>query len=181
MRKKNKTIALFAVAAILLCGVVLAVSGRPTKEAADVSGTQAGTQILTSAEPMTQTILTEELSEEPEYVRTLFDTSYVHTIDVIVPAADWETFLETCTDKEYLPCDLTVDGESFPEAAIRAKGNSSMSMLRSGQKYSFKIEFDHYRDETYSFHAIAMKLTGMGIKTPGGKDQWSQGTVKSIL
>ena len=32
-----------------------------------------------------------------------------------------------------------------------------------------------------SYHAIADKLTAMGIKTPGGKDRWCQGTVKSIL
>ena len=32
-----------------------------------------------------------------------------------------------------------------------------------------------------SCHAIAEKLTGLGIKTPRGKDKWSQTTVKSIL
>ena len=32
-----------------------------------------------------------------------------------------------------------------------------------------------------SYHAIAEKLTELGIKTPGGKDKWSQSTVKSIL
>ena len=32
-----------------------------------------------------------------------------------------------------------------------------------------------------SYHAIADKLTALGIKTPGGKDKWSQRTVKSIL
>lgn len=32
-----------------------------------------------------------------------------------------------------------------------------------------------------SYHAIADKLTSLGIKTPGGKDKWSQRTVRSIL
>lgn len=32
-----------------------------------------------------------------------------------------------------------------------------------------------------SYRAIADKLTALGIKTPGGKDKWCQGTVKSIL
>lgn len=32
-----------------------------------------------------------------------------------------------------------------------------------------------------SYRAIADKLTPLGIKTPGGKDKWCQGTVKSIL
>jgi hypothetical protein len=32
-----------------------------------------------------------------------------------------------------------------------------------------------------SCHAIAEKLTELGIKTPRGRDKWSQTTVKSIL
>ena len=32
-----------------------------------------------------------------------------------------------------------------------------------------------------SCYAIAEKLTAMGVKTPAGKDKWSQGTVKRIL
>ena len=32
-----------------------------------------------------------------------------------------------------------------------------------------------------SYHAIADRLTSLGIKTPGGKSKWSQSTVKSIL
>ena len=32
-----------------------------------------------------------------------------------------------------------------------------------------------------SCHAIAVKLTAMGVKTPRGKDKWYQGTVRSIL
>ena len=33
----------------------------------------------------------------------------------------------------------------------------------------------------FSCYAIAEKLTAMGVKTPAGKDKWSQGTVKRIL
>lgn len=32
-----------------------------------------------------------------------------------------------------------------------------------------------------SYHAIADRLTALGIQTPGGKHKWSQSTVKSIL
>ena len=32
-----------------------------------------------------------------------------------------------------------------------------------------------------SYRAIADKLTSMGVRTPGGKEKWCQGTVKSIL
>ncbi len=35
--------------------------------------------------------------------------------------------------------------------------------------------------EGYSFHSVARELTKRGIKTPAGKDNWSQTTVRSIL
>lgn len=92
---------------------------------------------------------TPEIAESLAYETTLFDTGYVHTMDVIVDPGVWEEFQETCKDKEYIACDLVIDGELFENAAIRAKGNSSMNMLRAGQKYSYKIEFDHFREETF--------------------------------
>lgn len=92
---------------------------------------------------------TPRITESFAYETSLFDTGYVHTIDVIVDPAVWEEFQETCKDKEYIACDLVIDGEPFENAAIRAKGNSSLNMLRAGQKYSYKIEFDHYREETF--------------------------------
>ncbi len=43
-------------------------------------------------------------------------------------------------------CAVVIDGESYKNVAIRAKGNTSLSSVRQfgSQRYSFKIEFDHY-------------------------------------
>lgn len=35
---------------------------------------------------------------------------------------DWEGFLATCTDEEYVTCDIVIDGETYSNVAIRAKG-----------------------------------------------------------
>ncbi len=79
-----------------------------------------------------------------EYEDTLFDNSYVHTINIEME--DWDGFLETCENEEYTACDLEIDGEKCQSVAIRAKGNTSLSSVKSmgSQRYSLKIEFDHY-------------------------------------
>ena len=81
---------------------------------------------------------------EPEYKNSLFDTSYVHTIDIAMD--DWDSFIASCTDEEYTNATLTVDGEVYKNVAIRAKGNTSLSSVAQygNNRYSFKVEFDHY-------------------------------------
>ena len=73
------------------------------------------------------------------YEDRLFDTSAVHTIEIVMD--DWEGFLESCTDEEYVLCDLVIDGESCRNVAIRAKGNTSLTQVASygNDRYSFKI------------------------------------------
>ena len=87
------------------------------------------------------------------YSKRLFDTSFVHTIDISM--SDWEGFLETCTDEEYVSCSVTVDGEKYANVAIRAKGNTSLSNVAQfgNNRYSLKIEFDHY-DSTQTYYGL---------------------------
>ncbi|NJP40668.1 spore coat protein CotH [Oscillospiraceae bacterium HV4-5-C5C] len=80
------------------------------------------------------------------YEDKLFDDSYVHTIDIEMD--DWDDFLSTATSETYTDCNLTIDGESFDNVAIRGKGNTSLSSVAAygNDRYSFKVEFDHYSD-----------------------------------
>ena len=79
------------------------------------------------------------------YEDRLFDQSRVHTIDIVMD--DWDSFIETCTDEEYSSCTVVIDGEKYSNIAIRAKGNTSLSSVAAygNDRYSFKIEFDHYQ------------------------------------
>lgn len=83
---------------------------------------------------------------EKDYETGLFDTSIVHTLDITID--DWEGFLAECENEEYAMCDVTIDGETVQSVGIRAKGNTSLSMVKSygNDRYSFKLEFDHYQD-----------------------------------
>lgn len=83
---------------------------------------------------------------EPDYASGLFDASTVHTIDITME--DWEGFLETCENEEYAMCTAVIDGETVQDIAIRAKGNTSLSSVKAygNDRYSFKLEFDHYQE-----------------------------------
>ncbi|MBR4897029.1 MAG: CotH kinase family protein, partial [Clostridia bacterium] len=78
------------------------------------------------------------------YETRLFDTSRVHTLSIVMN--DWDGFLETCENEEYVVCNVVIDGESVKNVGIRAKGNTSLSSVKQAgnDRYSFKIEFDQY-------------------------------------
>lgn len=86
------------------------------------------------------------------YETRLFDDTRVHTLDIQVDESDWEQMLSDATSKTYIPCTLVIDGETIGNAAIRPKGNTSLSSVSTmdSQRYSFKVEFDHYASgQTY--------------------------------
>ncbi|MBQ3374296.1 MAG: CotH kinase family protein [Oscillospiraceae bacterium] len=87
------------------------------------------------------------------YEDTLFDTSKVHTINIVID--DWDEFLETATSEEYTVCSVIIDNEAVRNVAIRGKGNTSLSSVATmgSSRYSFKIEFDQY-DGGKSYHGL---------------------------
>ena len=87
------------------------------------------------------------------YENRLFDQSQVHTIDIVMD--DWDGFIDTVKNEEYSVCSLVIDGEAFKNVAIRGKGNTSMSSVSqmNSDRYSFKVEFDHY-DSTKTYYGL---------------------------
>lgn len=124
-------------------------------------------------------------SSVPGYEGRLFDDSLVHTIDIVMD--DWDEFIENCKNEEYYPCAVVIDNEAYKNVALRAKGNTSLTQVESygNDRYSFKIEFDHYdssksyygldklclnniiQDNTYMKDYLAYKMmAGMGVASP---------------
>ena len=87
------------------------------------------------------------------YETRLFDPSRVHTIDIVMDG--WEDFIATATSEEYSACTIVIDGEKYANAAIRGKGNTSLSNVASygNDRYSFKVEFDHFQPGM-SYHGL---------------------------
>ena len=87
--------------------------------------------------------------ENPGYVPRLFDGSRVHRVDIQVE--DWEAFLASAPEEEYIPATVEIDGEAFRQVGLRAKGNNSLRLTAEYglSRYSLKLEFDHYTDGSY--------------------------------
>ena len=87
------------------------------------------------------------------YEGRLFDTGSVHSLDIVMD--DWDSFIDTCENEEYAVCTILIDGEKFSNVAIRAKGNTSLSSVAQygNDRYSFKVEFDHY-DDSITYHGL---------------------------
>jgi len=86
------------------------------------------------------------------YADKLFDTSYVHTVDVTISEEDWEDLLANPLEKTKYEVDVTIDGETIENVSFATKGNTSLSAIASSDsdKYSFKINFGKYvDDQTY--------------------------------
>ena len=87
------------------------------------------------------------------YENRLFDNTKVHTIDIVMD--DWDEFIANATSEEYYTAAMVIDGEAYKNVAIRGKGNTSLSTVSSmnSDRYSFKVEFDHY-DNSITYHGL---------------------------
>ena len=84
-----------------------------------------------------------------EYETELFDTDSILTVNILMDDADWNAMLANATAEEYYECDVEVNGTTFYRVGIRPKGNTSLTSIASDpttDRYSFKLEFDHYVD-----------------------------------
>ena len=84
-----------------------------------------------------------------EYETELFDTDSVISVNILMDDADWNAMLENSTAEEYYQCDVEINGTTFYRVGIRPKGNTSLTSIASDpttDRYSFKLEFDHYVD-----------------------------------
>ena len=113
----------------------------------------AATLILTLLFMNAEKLGVQKASALMGYEEKLFDTSTVHTINIIMD--DWDDFTENCKSEEYYTCTLEIDNEVYKNVAIRGKGNTSLMQVESygNDRYSFKVEFDHY-DSTKSYYGL---------------------------
>ena len=95
----------------------------------------------------------EAMAHTMGYENRLFDNTKVHTIDIVMD--DWGAFIDSAVSEEYYSAALVIDGEAYKNVGIRGKGNTSLSTVSSmdSDRYSFKVEFDHY-DHSITYHGL---------------------------
>lgn len=82
-----------------------------------------------------------------QYETQLFDKNGIMTVDILMSDEDWQDMLDHASAEEYYCCDVVVNGVPYHHVGIRPKGNTSLSQIVSDDttdRFSFKIEFDHY-------------------------------------
>lgn len=120
----TKIVAVIMAAAVCLCLFAVACSGQLTAWVGDKGITQ-------------------------EYETALFDTGSILSLNIQMDEDDWNKMLENATEEKYYQCNVEVNGTMFYQVGIRPKGNTSLTSIASDpttDRYSFKLEFDHYVD-----------------------------------
>ena len=82
-----------------------------------------------------------------KYESKLFNTDQIMDIDILMDEDDWNNMLGNAISEEYYSCNVVVNGKTFYFVGIRPKGNTSLSSIANDpdtDRYSFKLEFDHY-------------------------------------
>lgn len=82
------------------------------------------------------------------YEDALFSTTEPMTVNVLIDEEDWQDLLDTALSETYYCCDVEINGETYYNVGIRAKGNTSLASVAASDsdRYSFKIQFDEYTD-----------------------------------
>ena len=83
------------------------------------------------------------------YESELFDTDVIMTVNILMDEDDWLEMLDNALAEEYYTCDVEINGQTFYQVGIRTKGNTSLSSVVNDpttDRYSLKLEFDHYVD-----------------------------------
>ncbi len=79
------------------------------------------------------------------YDEKLFDSSYVHRIDVRLAEESWTGLLTDPISKTKYTADIDIDGETFSKVTFSTKGFSSLYFVAYGEeesrRYSFKVNF----------------------------------------
>lgn len=80
------------------------------------------------------------------YAAHIFQEDTVNEINIEIDETDWQDMLENPLEEEYHKANITINGETIGNVAIRTKGNNSLTSVANSDsdRYSFKLDFDYY-------------------------------------
>lgn len=89
------------------------------------------------------------------YAAHIFQEDTVNEINIEIDEADWQDMLENPLEEEYHKANITINGETVGNVAIRTKGNNSLTSVANSDsdRYSFKLDFDYY-DDNGSYYGL---------------------------
>ncbi len=128
----------------ILMALTLAV-GCGAKKNEEGSAAEAASGSSSETVPLTPT----------SYEELIFDSSFVHTIEVSMSEEDRADQLATPQDKTKYKVDVVIDGEEVKDVAFHTKGNSSLffTVDAGRDKFSYGLNFRKYTDGG-TFHGL---------------------------
>lgn len=80
------------------------------------------------------------------YADSLFDTGYIHKINVELSDDNWKDLKANPLNKTKYSATVTIDGNKVENVSFATKGNTSLSQVASSDsdRYSFKINFGKF-------------------------------------
>jgi spore coat protein CotH len=87
-------------------------------------------------------------STTSKYSDILFNEDEVSDIQISIDDEYLTAMIDNPLEETYYSCNLTINGETLYNVGIRAKGNTSLTMVASSDsdRYSYKIKFDEFVD-----------------------------------
>lgn len=87
-------------------------------------------------------------AKEYPYLENLFAEGVVNEINIDISEEDWTDLVENPLEETYYAVDVTINGETLSNVALRTKGNNTLTSVASSDsdRYSFKIDFDYFND-----------------------------------
>lgn len=87
-------------------------------------------------------------AKEYPYLENLFAEGVVNEINIEISEEDWADLVENPLEETYYAVDVTINGETLSNVALRTKGNNTLTSVASSDsdRYSFKIDFDYFND-----------------------------------
>lgn len=87
-------------------------------------------------------------AKEYPYLDNLFAEGVVNEINIDISEEDWADLVENPLEETYYAVDVTINGETLSNVALRTKGNNTLTSVASSDsdRYSFKIDFDYFND-----------------------------------
>lgn len=131
-----------------------------------------------------------EKTIQPEYITNLFNKDDIMEIDIDIDIDEklWNELADNAMEEEYYSANITINGETYYNVGLRAKGNTTLSQIANDDttdRYSFKVKFDEYidgqtlkgleklalnnmmQDTTYMKEYLSYDLLNkMGVSTP---------------
>jgi len=93
---------------------------------------------------------TEYLGEEDSMVsEVVYPHDEVVEVNIDITSENYNDIVDNAMDEEYHTCDITYNGYTLENVAIRTKGNSSLKDVyqSDGDRFSFNVDLNYYEDQ----------------------------------